>query len=241
MKKSIAVAVIGLAVGLGLSSVAHADDRAWPWSPIGLGLAAPIQLPFMSSDVYGLRFGGFLGYNRSMYGIDVGVVEMAEEDMAGLQAALFTWTDGDAYGVQLGACANVINGRARLLQFGAVNYDRADTKGVQFGLVNRDTEFAGVQFAGIVNWNDTASYGVQFGLVNANQDEFSGASLAGLVNYSKTSTGLQLGLLNVAYEATGFQLGLINACDTMRGVQIGLVNLIAESTLPIMVIANASF
>ena len=41
MKKSIAAAVIGLAVGLGLVIDSRADDRAWRWSPLGIGLAAP--------------------------------------------------------------------------------------------------------------------------------------------------------------------------------------------------------
>lgn len=53
--------------------------------------------------------------------------------------------------------------------------------------------------------------------------------------------GFSCGAVNYATSFTGFQLGLVNGAEKMHGVQIGAVNLIAESKLPVMVIANASF
>ena len=241
MNKSTKIALAALAVALGFSSVSRADDRAWAWSPLGLGLAAPIQLPFMESDVYGLRFGGFLGYNNDVYGIDAGIAELCADSFAGLQASVVSWTEGDAYGLQFGAFANVAGSSAYGLQAGAINVAWDDSYGVQIGLINCDVSFSGVQLAGIINWNNTPSCGLQASLINGNQDEFSGASVGGLVNYGERYTGFQIGFVNATYDMTGFQLGVFNACDHMHGVQFGLINLICESKLPIMVLANASF
>lgn len=241
MNKSIKVTLIALAVALGFNSASQADDRAWSWSPLGIGLAAPLQLPFMESDVYGLRFGGFLGYNNDVYGIDAGIAELCSDSFAGLQVAALSWTEGDAYGVQCSAFGNVVCGNAYGLQAGLVNTVWDDAYGVQLGLVNYTVSYFGVQLAGVINWNNTPSKGLQISLINGNQDEFSGASIGALVNYGERYTGCQIGFVNATYDMTGFQLGVFNACDHMHGVQIGLANLICESRLPLMVLMNAWF
>ena len=241
MKKSVATLVIGLSVGLGLSSASQAEERAWNWSPLGIGLAAPIQLPYMSTDIYGLRIGGFLGYNADVYGLDVGVTDMTAGDFAGLQAACFTWTEGKVYGAQFGAVANVVRDKLIGFQAGCVNVDWGEVWGLQVGCVNYDSTFLGIEVGGALNWNTAPSYGLEISAVNANQDEFVGCALAGLVNYAEKTCGFSCAPINVAYEATGCQLGVVNACDRIHGVQIGLVNMICESKLPIMVLMNASF
>lgn len=239
MKKCMVAALIGMAVGLGLARNAQAEERAWNWSPLGVGLAAPIQLPFTESDVYGLRLGGFFGNNNDVYGLDFGVAELCAGDFIGLQGSLFSWTEGRVRGVQLAALANVVNGNAAGVQLACVNTVWGEAKGLQLGVVNYDAAFAGVQF-GLLDWNNSSSYGAQFGVANANQDEFVGWSVAP-VNYSLRYKGCQLGCVNSADEVTGCQIGVFNACNKLRGVQIGLLNLIASSSLPVMVIANASF
>ena len=242
MKKPMVAMLIGLAAGLGLSQVAQAEEeRSWNWSPLGIGIAAPLQLPFMETDVYGLRFGGFYGANNDVYGLDCGIVELEWGDFIGAQAALFTWAEGNAYGLQLGALANVVGGRAVGVQVGCVNVDWAGDTGLQLGLINYDTDFNGLQLGAIINWNNSASAGAQLGLINSNQDAFKGCAI-GLVNYSGQFNGLQLGFVDIADEMTGVQLGLFNACHKLRGVQVGLLNLIEyNERLPIMVFANASF
>lgn len=240
MKKSMIALTVGLAIGLGLVNESKAEERSWEWSPLGIGIAAPLQLPFISSDVYGLRLGGFLGYNNDFRGLDIGLAEVSSVDMMGLQCAAFTWTAERVYGVQLSALANVVHGRMAGLELGTVNTLWTESCGVQFGAVNYDAAFAGVQVGGIVNWNNSASAGLEISPVNANQDEYVGCAL-GAVNYAQKFQGLSLGLVNVSYEVTGCQFGVFNACDRMKGVQFGLINMICESKLPIMVIANASF
>ena len=240
MKKSTMMMAVALAIGLGVS--AKAEERSWAWSPVGIGIAAPIQLPFVDSDVYGLRLGGLFGYNRDVYGIDVGVAEVCSGGFRGLQVSAMSWIErSDVYGVQASALANVVNASTIALQIAPVNVVWEDAVGAQLGAINFTTDFRGVQVGGLINWNDLASYGLQLGLVNANQQEFYGWSFGGIVNYADSFSGLACGLVNVAYDVTGCQIGVFNACDHMHGVQFGLVNMICGSKLPIMVIANAWF
>ena len=89
MKKSTMMMAVALAIGLGVS--AKAEERSWAWSPIGIGLAAPIQLPPVMSDVYGLRLGGFFGYNHDVYGLDLGVAEVCSGGFRGLQVSALSW------------------------------------------------------------------------------------------------------------------------------------------------------
>ena len=242
MKKSIMLATAAMSVAFCLTSARAAEDkRAWPWSPIGIGIAAPIQLPYMSSDVYGLRLGGLFGYNNEMCGLDVGLVEISSYSMSGMQVSAFSWTDSDAYGLQYGGLANVVDGSFYGFQSALVNVDWDEFWGLQHGAVNYDGAFFGVQFGALISWNNSVSAGWQTSLVNADQEDFVGFS-AGVVNYANKMTGFQLGVVNTAYETTGFQLGAFNATDKMHGVQIGVVNLISSSSvLPAMIIANASF
>lgn len=240
MKKSLLV--LSLLSALALSS--SADDRSWNWSPLGVGIAAPVQLPFMETDVYGIRFGGLFGCNRNVYGIDVGLAEICSNEsvgnFAGIQASALSWTEGNAYGLQFGVLANVVKGSTFAWQTAFANAVWEDCRGLQFGAINYTVGLKGLQ-VGLVNWNELASYGLDIGLINANQMDFAGWSFGAIVNYADTYRGFACGLVNCAYDVTGFQLGLINACDHMHGVQIGLINLICGSPLPIMVLANAWF
>ena len=84
MMKSTKAMAVALAIGFGFNGLANAEERAWAWSPLGIGIAAPVQLPFIDSDVYGIRIGGLFGYNRDVYGIDAGVAEICSGNFAGL-------------------------------------------------------------------------------------------------------------------------------------------------------------
>ena len=221
-----------------------ADERSWNWSPLGIGIAAPVQLPWTETDVYGLRFGGLFGWNRNVYGLDLGLAEICSNEsvgnFAGVQASAMSWTEGNAYGLQVAGLANVVKGGTWALQAAFANAVWEDCRGLQLGAINYTVGLKGCQI-GLVNWNDLASYGLDIGLVNANQMEFTGWSFGALVNYAESYRGFALGLVNCAYDVTGCQIGLVNACDHMHGVQFGLVNMICGSPLPIMVIANAWF
>ena len=242
MKRLSMIAAVAAAAVWSASAMADdvREERAWAWSPLGIGIAAPLQLPFMSSDIWGLRLGGAFAYNADMFGIDGGVVEVSSGSVAGIQGAAFTWTLEDVYGIQSAGLANVVKGSFYGIECSPVNVVWGEFWGIQAGAVNFDGFVAGLQVGATVNWNISDSYGAQFSVANADQEAFKGFS-CGVVNYATTFTGFQLGVVNVATDATGFQLGLVNGVESMNGVQIGVVNLIAESKLPVMVIANASF
>ena len=235
MKKTL----IAAALAAGIAGFAGAEDRAWAWSPLGIGIAAPLQLPFTDTDIYGLRFGGVFGWNAAVYGIDAGVASLETGSFSGIQGAAFTWASDSVYGIQLAAVANVVDGNVYGMQFAPVSVDWGDVWGMQLGVVDYCNSFHGVQF-GALNWNNTQSHGWQVAVANADQEEFVGCAI-GAVNYSLRFTGCQIGAVNTADSFAGCQIGVVNAVQRMRGVQIGVVNMICESPLPIMVIANASF
>lgn len=239
MKKLIMMMSVALAVA-GICSNAKADDRAWPWSPLGVGIAAPVQLPFMNSDIYGIRLGGVLGINADVYGLDCGLVEKTSGMLAGIQGAAFTWTRGQVYGIQLGAVANCVFEDELAWQTGLVNLDYGEMSGgCVIGVVNYAISYYGVQ-CGVLDWNNSSAVGLQIAVANADQEDYDGAAFAGL-NFARRFTGAQIGAFNYADDMTGAQIGVVNAVNRMHGVQIGVFNMIVQSKLPIMVVMNAWF
>ena len=239
MKKSMVALTIGLAIGCGFVNQSKAEEVSQMY-PVAVSLAAPIQFPCAASDIYGFRFGGFFGAHHNMCGLDLGITELSTGTLTGLQLSAFSWTEGKVAGAQLGVLANVVRTDATAFQLGLVNAVWGESRGVQFGALNYNSEYTGIQLGALVNMNESTFAGLEIAPVNANQNEYFGAAF-GLVNYGQKFSGFDLGIVNVAYDVTGVQLGLFNACDTMHGVQIGLVNMICNSKLPIMVLANASF
>lgn len=233
------VLAIGLALSAAVCTAGESKSCSLPFSPVGIGLAAPVQIPWTCSDVYGLRIGGLLGVESEVIGLDIGLVEVTKEDFTGLQLSGFSWTGGDALLFGLSAVANVTKGSAIGLSVSACNVVYGDFTGLAAGLVNVDAALCGAQIAA-VNWNRFASAGAQIGLYNRNCDCFSGCAVSA-VSFSKDFTGLQLGVINSADKAAGLQLGVINACEEMTGVQIGFINLIASSPVSAMVVANMAF
>ena len=236
MKKTLAAA----ALAAGMACLAKADDRTWASSPIGVGIAAPIQVPYVETDIRGFRFGGLFGWNADMVGLDLGVASLETGEMRGLQLSAFSWTCESVYGLQLSGLANVADGNVFGWQNGAFNVDLGEVWGLQIGVVDYCNSFHGWQIGGL-NWNNTPSHGWQVGAANADQEEFTGFSLGGVVNFAPRMTGCQIGAVNVADSMTGVQIGFFNAVQRMRGLQIGAVNIICDGMLPIMVIVNASF
>jgi len=237
MKKFSMVAVAAVMAAVTFSS--KADERSWSWSPLGIGIAAPIQLPFMSSDVYGIRLGGLIGYNRNVYGLDAGLLEVAEGDFAGIQGSGFSWTVESAYGIQAAFLANVVGDKTVAIQAAFANVTLGEAAGLQAAVVNYSPVFSGLQF-GAVNYVESEQFGLSAAAFNFLRGESCGLEIAG-VNFGGKVVGAQLGFINVADEVTGVQIGGINATEKMHGLQLGFINLICRSALPVMVVANATF
>jgi hypothetical protein len=244
MKKLMTVAFLGLAA-LAACAEDGKVDRSWRWSPLGVGIAAPIQLPFTDTDIYGLRVGGIFGWNRNVYGLDTGVVSLNNGEFSGIQGSVFNWSSSDVYGIQAGALANVVHGSFYGIQVGTFNLVYVEpTCGIQIGgLFNYNGAFSGIQLA-VLNWESTYFNGWQIGgFANVVKEDSAGFAL-GAVNYHNKIVGFQCGAVNVAEECTGLQLGLFNGANKISGVQIGVLNLICTEPLfsvPVMPVVNASF
>lgn len=242
MKKSVLLAAAGLVAGAALFNDARADERAWSWSPVGIGIAAPAQLPFMSTDVYGVRFGGLFGYNPKVYGLDVGVANVVADEFIGIGVGAFGYVgDGGSCALRVSAIANVTTGVSFDLSVAPFNVQKDDAYGIDVGVLNWSQTYAGIRFAGLMNWTVGTACGFEVAPINAGCDDFTGFQI-GALNFTDRMTGCQIGCVNLADgAATGVQIGIINAAENMTGVQIGAINIITKSPLPIMVIANAHF
>lgn len=125
--------------------------------PVNLSLFTPISIAKEGDAVTAFRFNLIYGKNTSVQYVDIGLVN------------------------------HTTSGLSKGLQWGAVNYNEADFKGLEVGTVNIQKGSAeGLQW-GFVNSAGFAN-GVQFGFINVAQKMH----------------GLQLGLVNIIKEGGQF-------------------------------------
>ena len=114
-----------------------------------LALLAPAQVFPENYDVFGLRLNLIYGRNNCLRGLDLGLVNVVSQDLAGAQIGLYN------------ACKTSNEG---CFQFGIIN--NADQfSGMQFGLLNLSGQAHGLQL-GVLNMCDTMDGGIQIGLLN---------------------------------------------------------------------------
>lgn len=174
--KKLMIALVA-ALTLGFATETKAENSTWRWSPLGIGLFAPVQLPFTDSHVYGLRFGGLLGWNENVAGLDCGLVNVVKGDFGGIQvggvnynaaiaggiqAGVISWTELNYYGLQA-AVANVNQRQQIGLSVGAMNWADSVIVG-QIGVFNFANEVTGFQI-GLINATEDMS-GIQIGAIN---------------------------------------------------------------------------
>ena len=139
-------------LGIVLTAVMTAFEPH-PWSVLELAVWPTVQLFDDRTDVYGLRISLGLGVSRSVTGLDLGLVNAAE-NVTGLEVGLVNlafalWSNTTVTGVQVGLlnATRVLRG----LQIGLYNETR-DGYGLQIGVVNTGEDFHGVQL-GLLNFN----------------------------------------------------------------------------------------
>lgn len=162
-------------------------------------------------DVYGLSMALWQGDNYTVAGLDVGLVNCAEEALHGVQACLLSAAD-NVNGVQIGLAASAAGGRMRGLQVSTIwnlcLLEEAKADGVQIALIgNTATELNGLQLS---LWN--------------NSGDARGAQISPILNRASTMRG--------------FQFGLVNFSQQSEGVQLGLVNIIRDSYVPFLPFVN---
>ncbi len=235
MKKLLAITILGLA------AISANADTAWlqysVWSP------GDLLLPWDRPDVCGLRLDMPYGCNKGdVYGVDIGVLGVAEGDVAGLQVAGGNVVDlGATSGLQIGAVVNRTKQLRGVQLAGVLNWNDDVAYGIQVAPFNINAEFCGLQLGGI-NWFDNNARGVSLGAFFLSENSFAGFS-AGALNYGlKRVDGLQLGGFNLAAEhSSGLQLGIVNISKFHEGVQIGLINLNGLGFLPCFPGINFNF
>lgn len=150
---------------------ASAQDMGRKWTPVNLALFNPTQILPESWDVMGMRLTALLGVNHSVTGLDI--------------AGVFTRTDGDLTGIQIGGI-NDVNGTSMAIQVGGFNVTK---------------ELFGMQVSGLASRAIDGGGGVQISGIYNNSDALSGLQI-GLLNIAGEMKGLQLGLLN--FNKNGF-------------------------------------
>ena len=235
MNRMLKFGIVAAAIASAVPSFAQdVEEEEGPigWTPIALGIATPVQLPWGLNrwDVYGLDLNLFYSDAPKMYGLDIG--------------GLAELTRNTAKGLLIGGLANVAfeNVYGLRATFG-LNYCEKDVYGADLGLVGFRDTLHGLDVNFLASYQ-TEVCGMQVsGLANVSTVESYGLNVAGLANLSRTAYGLQLALLfNYTKELHGAQISLINYTeDCPSGFQLGLVNIIMQNRIKFLPIFNGYF
>ena len=131
MKKTLKFGLIALSIASVMPAFAASEkeqvyDGAVGWTPIAVGVASPLQLPWGRArwDVFGLDCNLFYSDAPKMYGIGVGGIAMAtRDDLKGIQASLLcNWASADVYGVRATVGGNITFGDTYGLEAGSIAY-----------------------------------------------------------------------------------------------------------------------
>ena len=134
-----------------LSGYATAQDTP-ATKAFQVALASPIQIYKPDVSISGFRLNLLLGINENVSGLDLGVANIANGELRGLQLGLYNQA-----------------GTSRGAQLGLMNTAR-ESKSLQFGIFNHTEEMGGLQIGLLYNSADTMK-GVQIGLLNFNWSE----------------------------------------------------------------------
>jgi len=230
------LAAVCAAVALAAPAFAEPVDepvaaRSYGWTPVAIGLATPVQLPWGIDkwDVFGLDFNLAYADAPKMYGLELALADTARKDMIGLQASgVFNYAGAGMYG----------------MQFSTVNLGNGESYGVSAGAFDANRLYHGLEVDIIGNMTRKDLVGCSVaGLGSAVDRELWGAQIAIGANFAREAHGLQAA---VGYNQTdmlnGAQVGLVNlAFKCEGGFQIGLVNIIMDNWVPFLPFVNGYF
>ncbi len=211
---------------------AETDSSVIGFTPVAIGLATPVQLPWGINrwDVFGIDFNLFYSDAPKMYGIDFGgLATLTRDKTIGLVAGgLANISFADIYGLRA-TCG--------------INYTEKSVWGAEVGLLGVRENLTGLDVNLLGSFQQQVC-GLQVsGLANIAKVKSHGMNVAGIANLSEAAYGLQLALVfNMTKELHGAQIGLINYTeDCPSGFQIGIVNIILQNRLKFLPIVNGYF
>lgn len=234
MKKMLACGLAAFAFAVApVSAQETVSQEAVGWTPIAVGIATPVQLPWGVNmwDVYGLDINLIFSDAPLMYGLNLaGAATFTRTEMRGVQASAFgNVALGDVYGV-----------RATI----GVNYAWiGETYSWDLGAVGATRKFKGFSSSLLGNYHEEFC-GLETGIVgNFVRGEATGGQIAGLANYADNVHGAQLALgVNMTRVLNGAQIALVNyARECPSGFQIGLVNIIIDNKVKVLPFVNGFF
>lgn len=239
MKKSVKFGLAALSIAAAVPVFADEEVEteneyeAIGWTPIAIGIASPVQIPWGSHkwDIFGLGVNALWTDAPKMYGIGIGGVAMAtRDDMMGIQSSgLCNWATKDVYGIRATIGANVAFGNVYGLDAGMFAYREAEMWGLDVEFIGSyQPKYWGLEIGGIVNIATEQGYG---------------CAIAAGGNMAKVAYGVQISaIFNFTDELHGFQIGLVNfARECPWGLQLGLVNVIMDNSLKVLPLINFYF
>ena len=230
-----AVAMMAAAISVSASAkeagAAATEEKSVGWTPIAIGLATPVQMPWSFNwDVFGRDVNLAYADANRVAGVEVALGGCVSRTyLAGLQvSAICNYNDGDLYGMQAAICDindDVYGFQASAFAMGKHVY------GLQANLLGAiaTEEFWGLRVSG---------------LASLNNGKTAGAEISGLVNLSRTVEGCQIALgYNQTEVLHGCQIALVNYAQssTTSAFQIGLVNIIRDNVVPVLPLVNGCF
>lgn len=214
--------------------ITFASDReeVVGWTPICLGIATPVQIPFGMNkwDVFGIDINLLYSDAPKMYGLDFGgLAAVTRNDMMGLQlSSLVNYAVEDVYGARIAL---------------GLNLAKADVYGLEVAGFGLRPSFYGLDVNLVGSYQRTFwGCGIS-GIANISREKGSGAHIAVGCNIAKVAYGIQLsGLYNHATELHGCQIALVNYCrECVSGFQVGLINFIMSNQVKVLPFINGYF
>jgi len=213
--------------------------------PLQISLLPVAQIVPKEKSVCGLRLDLPWGENKSVSGIDLGIINRAES-VQGIEVGGVNWLDAEDRNMSWGIQAGVFNFKGTVpftgVQLGLFNMpdifniggyipsasNAATENVIQASLANatmNNVNGAQVAFAvnGALNVN-----GLQASIFANGSKDLNGIQFSYFVNGAEgTVNGMQVGILlgNVAQNLNGLQIGLLNGSAEVNGVQIGIINI----------------
>ena len=224
-KKIILVATAVVAMAWCPTAYANEGRDTVGWTPLAVDIWAlgrtnvnVVAFPSRDWNVAGLSLGGLhFCENRSVYGAQVNLVAGSAKSMYGVQAGLLNHAE-EGCAVQSGVI-NALGGDGLGLQVGVVNGIECNITryglDLQAGVFNIMDYCHGAQF-GLFNLMNKGGEALQVGFYNgplvicSGGIHSGGGAQIGVFNYIIRGRYLQIGFLNTAYNSDCFQIGLLN-------------------------------
>lgn len=227
-----AIAASSVSFAQSAESEEEISEGSYGWTPIAIGLATPVQIPWglCRWDVFGLDLNLFYTDVPKIYGVGIGgFAETTRDSARGLLiSGLANLALEDVYGLRG--------------TFG-LNYCEKSVYGADVGLVGLRSKLVGCDAELLASYQREVC-GLQVcGLASVSTVESYGVNVAGLANLAKTAYGLQVAIgINMTSELHGAQVAIVNYAETCPGgFQIGLVNIIMQNAWPVLPFVNGYF